>query len=320
MSILVSVIIPTYNREKLVRYTLESLPQNMRIEVIVVDDGSTDETVEFIRQHFPSVRLLRQLNQGASNARNYGLGEAKGKYVVYLDSDDLLDEHYFEKRIEYLENNRLAAGVYGPYDYFSGNAAFSEESVTFKYKYPLVDSLPEAAFHAIRYMGGQYFPQPALLWRREALWQLRGHDPSLLINQDVDLLLRACAAGMRFGSVPDAGRALIRNHDLDDRVGSLTSNEAKLRQVLALRRKYLDIFEKQGLASQEMKQVTAYFFFDMWRLYREKKPHMAEIFLRCSRELYPGLQLKGGVIIKGLSALLGPVSATIVKKKLFGRD
>ena len=320
MSVWVSVIIPTYNREKLVGYTLNSLPYDKDVEIIVVDDGSTDETVEYIRQQFPGVRLLRQLNRGASNARNYGLGEARGKYVVYLDSDDLLEHNYFQQRIAYLETTRQASGVYGPYDYFSGNADFEESAVTFKYKYPLVDHLPDPAYHAIRYMGGQYFPQPALMWRRDALWTVRGHDPSLLINQDVDLFLRACASHMRFGSVADAGRALIRNHNLDDRVGSLTTNEAKLRQILALRRKFMEIFEREGMASEEMKQGTAYFFFDLWRMYRQQKPHMAQIFLRYSQELYPGLQLKGGLAIRGLSAMLGPVNATIIKKKIFGRD
>lgn len=320
MSVWVSVIIPTFNRERLVGYTLESLPRDETIEIIVVDDGSTDETVEYIRQQYPYVRLMRQQNQGASNARNYGLGEAKGKYVVYLDSDDLLEETYFEERIKYLENSRMASGVYGPYDYFVGNAAFDQSAVIFKYKYPFVDGLPAADYHAIRYMGGQYFPQPALMWRRDAMWNLRGHNPSLLINQDVDLLLRACANGMRFGSVQNAGRALIRNHDLDDRVGSLTTNEAKLRQILALRKKFMAIYEEKGMASREMAENTAYFFFDLWKLYRDIKPHMAEMFLRYSRQLHPGLQLKGGIAIRGLSALMGPVNATIIKKKIFGRD
>jgi glycosyltransferase involved in cell wall biosynthesis len=320
MSVWVSVIIPTFNRERLVGHTLDTLPKDDAIEVIVVDDGSTDETVEFIRQQYPYVRLMRQQNQGASNARNYGLGEAKGKYIVYLDSDDLLENTYFEKRIQYLENTRQASGVYGPYDYFNGNEGFDEAAVTFKYKYPFVEELPPADYHAIRYMGGQYFPQPTLMWRKDALWDLRGHNPSLLVNQDVDLLLRACAKGMRFGSMKDAGRALIRNHDLDDRVGALSTNEAKLRQILALRKKFMDIFNENGMASREMAENTAYFFFDLWKLYRVDKPHMAEMFLRYSQQLHPRLQLRGGVAIRGLSALFGPVNATIIKKKIFGRD
>src|SRR5919112_554735 len=88
---LVSVIIPCYNHAHYLDQAIESvLNQSYRnFEIIVVDDGSTDET-SVVASRYERVRLFQQENQGLSGARNRGLGEAKGEYVVFLDADDRL--------------------------------------------------------------------------------------------------------------------------------------------------------------------------------------------------------------------------------------
>ena len=85
-----SVIIPVYNREKTIAETLESVAsQEFRdYEVIVVDDGSDDNTLQIVKQ-FAWVKLIEQPNSGPGAARNRGVAEARGKYVAFLDSDDL---------------------------------------------------------------------------------------------------------------------------------------------------------------------------------------------------------------------------------------
>jgi glycosyltransferase involved in cell wall biosynthesis len=86
-----SVIIPTYNRAVLLTEALASVfAQEYRdFEVIVVDDGSTDDSESVVRKFGASVRLLRQQNRGPGAARNLGIAEARGMYVAFLDSDDL---------------------------------------------------------------------------------------------------------------------------------------------------------------------------------------------------------------------------------------
>ncbi len=110
---LVSVVIPTYNRGALLLETLASLlAQPYRpLEVLIVDDGSTDDTPEllqqWIRKHPCEPRLRWRVferdNRGASAARNHGLSQAKGIYIHFLDSDDLVGPHFYTTLVAIME-------------------------------------------------------------------------------------------------------------------------------------------------------------------------------------------------------------------------
>lgn len=104
---LVSVIIPTYNRVDVILRTIRSVKQQTfeDYEIIVVDDGSTDNTVEVIKDFDRQIRLIRQENQGVSVARNNGVKASKGKYIAFLDSDDEWYPLYLEACIAFLNNN-----------------------------------------------------------------------------------------------------------------------------------------------------------------------------------------------------------------------
>lgn len=86
-----SVVIPVFNRATQLPFTLRSLLAQDRLadEILVVDDGSTDGTADLAATFGPPVRVIRQLNQGPSAARNRGLSEAQGEFVHFFDSDDL---------------------------------------------------------------------------------------------------------------------------------------------------------------------------------------------------------------------------------------
>ena len=86
----ISVIIPTHNRAHTIGRAIESvLKQSLSpAEVIVVDDGSTDDTAELIQHDFPDCRYLHQQNQGVSSARNSGISAADSEWLAFLDSDD----------------------------------------------------------------------------------------------------------------------------------------------------------------------------------------------------------------------------------------
>lgn len=120
MAAIVSVIIPCYNQAQFLSATIESvLRQTYRnFEIIVVDDGSTDGVAE-VAARYADVRLIRQPNRGVSVARNTGLRESVGEYLVFLDSDDVLLPDALKLGIDSLEARPDAAFVYG-YGQFIG--------------------------------------------------------------------------------------------------------------------------------------------------------------------------------------------------------
>jgi glycosyltransferase involved in cell wall biosynthesis len=104
----VSVIIPTYNRRTMLKEAVDSiLGQDFEdFELIVVDDGSTDGTAEEIKRYGGRIRLLQHSeNRGVSAARNKGILHAKGKYIAFLDSDDLWVKGKLKIQVAFLDEN-----------------------------------------------------------------------------------------------------------------------------------------------------------------------------------------------------------------------
>ena len=103
----VSVIIPTYNRRPLVREAVESvLAQSYRgFELIVVDDGSEDGTVRELSACGPGITVIPQARRGAASARNLGVRSSRGKYLAFLDSDDLWKPRKLEIQAAFLDSH-----------------------------------------------------------------------------------------------------------------------------------------------------------------------------------------------------------------------
>ncbi|MBS0169866.1 MAG: glycosyltransferase [Nitrospira sp.] len=101
----VSVVIPTFNCDRFIRRTVDSaLAQTYRdFEIIVVDDGSTDDTRAVLSEYGKSVHYLFQSNQGASAARNMALEQASGELIAYLDADDLWAPNKLAQQVDYLD-------------------------------------------------------------------------------------------------------------------------------------------------------------------------------------------------------------------------
>jgi glycosyltransferase involved in cell wall biosynthesis len=103
----VSVIIPTFNRAWCLREALDSvLAQDFRgFELIVVDDGSTDDTPQMLGAYGESIRLLRQENRGVSAARNAGVAAAQGDLIAFLDSDDIWLPGKLARQVEFFRRH-----------------------------------------------------------------------------------------------------------------------------------------------------------------------------------------------------------------------
>lgn len=101
MTIQFSVIIPVFNAERTLRRCLDSLLTQdcSSAEILLIDDGSTDSSSEICVDYaakYSNIRLFSQENRGVSSARNLGLSQARGKYILFVDSDDYVDAQYFD--------------------------------------------------------------------------------------------------------------------------------------------------------------------------------------------------------------------------------
>lgn len=117
---MVSVIVPVYNSERYIVNTIKSVISQTykNIEIIVIDDCSIDNTKEKILESFPDVPIkyiYQNRNKGAAEARNRGLKESNGRYVAFIDSDDLWETCKIEKQIRCLIDNN-AGFCYTSYD------------------------------------------------------------------------------------------------------------------------------------------------------------------------------------------------------------
>lgn len=114
---LISIIIPCYNQGFFLSETIESVIRQSYTnwECIIVNDGSTDNTpniAQYYCQKYSKIKYIEQANQGLSSARNNGIKQSQGKYILSLDSDDLIGVTYIEKAIKILEENKNIKIVY----------------------------------------------------------------------------------------------------------------------------------------------------------------------------------------------------------------
>lgn len=116
---LVSIIVPLYNVEHYIERTLMSINKQVyhNIEVILIDDGSTDKSYEVAEKYLSNSNykhiLVRQENSGVSAARNKGLSIATGKYIVFVDSDDVLSPYYVKQMYDHFKKNNITMVICG---------------------------------------------------------------------------------------------------------------------------------------------------------------------------------------------------------------
>lgn len=183
---LVSIIIPTYNREKLLITAVESiLKQTFQdFEILIIDDASTDQTEDIIKDfNHPKVKYFKlATNSGQCVARNHGIKEAKGEYVAFLDSDDTWLPQKLEKQVALFENGTDKLG--GVYCYSYQKFVMSKMTLVNDKGYYRGD------IHD-KFLTGFCPPTPSLfLIRKSALDRVNGFDENLVTFVDLDLWIR----------------------------------------------------------------------------------------------------------------------------------
>ncbi|MEO6753389.1 MAG: glycosyltransferase [Chthoniobacteraceae bacterium] len=194
----VTVGIPSFNAERWIAQAVQSAldQQGVEIEVIVVDDGSTDGSVAVAQKFGARVKIIEGGHQGANHARNLVLQNATGEWVQYLDADDYLEPAKIITQLRESNDGRDADVLHSPVWVETWKAESSSRVAS--------ESSPDADIFTqwIRW----HIPQTGgCLWRREALVRAGGWKEGQPCCQEHELYLRALMTGLRFAFTPTPG-------------------------------------------------------------------------------------------------------------------
>jgi glycosyltransferase involved in cell wall biosynthesis len=234
---LVRVVIPTFNRASLLAEGLETilLQSFSDFEIMVVDDGSTDNT-EAVLQQFsvrdPRIRYLKQSNCGPSRARNNAIREpGQYSYIAFLDSDDLWSPRHLEESVTVLQRESKAALVFSPVETVNIAGHLTPDKIRDRdrcwhnilhYSTPssingvyILDA--SKCFRAM--LRGEFGPHPStVVVRREAVLRAEWFNPDLEIFEDVEFFLHLAARYLSFAYIESAS-ACVRYYG-DNLTGS----------------------------------------------------------------------------------------------------
>jgi glycosyltransferase involved in cell wall biosynthesis len=205
---LVSAVIPTYNRRDDVLVAVRTaVEQTYReLEIIVVDDGGSDDSAEALARTFGErIRILRKPNGGVSSARNFGMAAANGEYIALLDSDDEWLPTKIEQQVDYLEAHPTYGMVITNVERMDGDRRGFEV-------FDRREQIPEDGWvlrHVLR--NPALAPASAML-RKEVLADVGGFDEGLRTAEDLDFHLRI-AARWPIGVIPEVLTRAMRGHE-----------------------------------------------------------------------------------------------------------
>jgi glycosyltransferase involved in cell wall biosynthesis len=267
---LVSVILPCFNAEATLERALTSVAEQdyPSIEVIAVDDGSSDRTPEILAARTGPVMQAIRLpqNRGAAAARNAGLAAARGDYVAFLDADD-------EWLPAKLSRQMAVIGARPNMTFVSCTARVLDAEGRIV-EPPFADLLPEEPATAWKALLADTFVwTPTVLARRSCLEQVKGFDESLVIAEDQDLWIRLALLG-EVGFI-DETLAIVH-----ERPGSLSAADARLLidNTLAMVLRHVKA-QRHRLSAQEVRQI------------------LGRRYTRIGRNVYARLPFRGGALI-----------------------
>lgn len=178
----VSVIIPAYNRAQFLPRAIDSvLAQTYKdFEVLVVDDGSTDDTKKVLEQYNGKIKYFYKDNGGSSSARNHGIENSSGEYIAFLDSDDIWMPEKLSIQVDVLDKNKNVGLVY------SRMPIIDNEGKRIGYKPQ--DEIGRNFYELLHHWGD--LPTSTVLTRKQCFDRAGLFDIDLLTVQDIDMWLR----------------------------------------------------------------------------------------------------------------------------------
>jgi glycosyltransferase involved in cell wall biosynthesis len=220
------------------------------VEVIVIDDGSTDDTeqlvTESLARSWPEdrVRYVRQQNQGASVARNHGLRLARGDYVQFLDSDDLLQSTKIAKQVAALEepHNSEAACCYC---YGWKGAVFEDATLGALTRIGVRAANPGELVRALCSRLTHGMPTPAPLWRRSFLMEHAGWREDIALGDDLEYHIRLLVDAKKICFIEEE-LFFVREHT-GPRLGATHMSASSLASLIRTRQAIFNSVQQCGL-------------------------------------------------------------------------
>lgn len=216
---LISVIITTYNH---VKYLADAIASAFRqtysnLEVIVVDDGSTDDT-PLLMTNYPEVKYIRQENKGLSSARNTGIANSKGSYLVFLDADDVLYPNALRTNLKYFKGHPDCGFVSGWYDRINENKELKV----------IYDTPPPDKDHFLTLLKNNYIGMHATVMYQRKVFDHFHYDESLLACEDHDLYLKVAKNYPVFSHSEKIAAYRFHDHNMSHKINLMLPQALKI--------------------------------------------------------------------------------------------
>ncbi|HJP95009.1 MAG TPA: glycosyltransferase [Pyrinomonadaceae bacterium] len=257
---LVSVIIPSYNYGHFIGATFESLQTQTfaNWECIVIDDGSTDDTADVVSRFAkrdPRIKFLQQQNRRQAAARNNGLGHARGKYIQFLDADDLMEQRKLELQVEFLEEHPEVDIVYGDTRYFATERPEELLYTMYGENIPWQPKLSGTGRDMLlSLVRRNTVIVGAALTRRTVVERVGPFDEGLPPVEDWDFWIRCALIGANFRYEDLEGTwLLVRSHASSSSKNKLRMTSAEVR----MRRKLAGLLQREPEAWRDNAQLLA---------------------------------------------------------------
>lgn len=188
----ITVVIAAFNAESTLKDTLDSVKAQtfQELEIIVVNDGSTDQTTTILESYskeYDSLRIVSQKNMGVSRARMNGIYASRGEWVAFLDADDLWMPDKLELQVAELERHSDAVLVFA--DQIDVIGEREDSRTNFQQKPPARGRVLAQLFF------GNFISTSSVIVKRSAIVDIGGFNPKLRVNEDTDLWLRLSEVG-----------------------------------------------------------------------------------------------------------------------------
>lgn len=257
MSVIVSIIIPSYNYGFVIGETLENLLTQsfQEWEALVIDDGSSDNTEAVVAKYTARdsrIQYIRQPNSGVSVARNRGFKQSKGKYIQFLDADDLLSADKLTIQVDFLERNPDVDIAYTDHLYFETDKPdvfYPDYEMNHNNWLPKIDARGYEAVNTLIYSNIAVVSSPVL--RRAIVEKVNGFPELSNYTEDWEFWFNCAINGARYTFVGnDNARTLIRIHARN------TSRNIQVMQAgeLEFRKRIVEAVSKSSFLGEEEKQ------------------------------------------------------------------